>query len=182
MDFTNSITWNGAFNSVWGKIWVRMTETFKGNTNKHEMLCTVILICNKMKSQNLDKKTIEDLQNCTSKTNIKTFARKKNLFIKMSMFFNWKKHQTNPISRLFIYRAKNKLVKWDANNSYMYKSLTGLQFRKTYRVASQSDVVTLSSNVFPSCTIQNNCGNFFNLDSRFAKVGRRLGYWGDPLR
>ena len=43
------------------------------------------------------------------------------------------------------------------------------------RVASQLDVVTLSSNVFPSCTIQNNCGNFFNLDSRFAKAGRRLG-------
>ena len=43
------------------------------------------------------------------------------------------------------------------------------------RVASQLDVVTLSSNVFPSCTIQNNCGNFFNLDSPFAKEGRRLG-------
>ena len=28
---------------------------------------------------------------------------------------------------------------------------------------------------FPSCTIQNNCGNFFYLDSRFAKAGRRLG-------
>ena len=42
-------------------------------------------------------------------------------------------------------------------------------------VTSQLDVVTLSSNVFPSCTIQNNCGNFFNLDSRFAKAGRRLG-------
>ena len=60
-----------------------MTETFKVNTNKHEMLCTtVILICNKMKSQNLDKKTIEDLQNCTPKTNIKTFARKKKLIHK----------------------------------------------------------------------------------------------------
>ena len=35
--------------------------------------------------------------------------------------------------------------------------------------------MTLSSNVFPSCTIQNNCGNLFNLDSRFAKEGRRLG-------
>ena len=43
------------------------------------------------------------------------------------------------------------------------------------RVASQLDVVTLSSNVFPSCTIQNNCGNFFNLGSRFAKAGRPLG-------
>ena len=36
---------------------------------------------------------------------------KKHLFIKMSTFFNWKKHQTNPISSLFIYRATNKLVK-----------------------------------------------------------------------
>ena len=61
-----------------------MTETFNVNTNKHEMLCTtVILICNKMKSQNLDKKTIEDLvQNFTPKTNIKTFARKKTLIHK----------------------------------------------------------------------------------------------------
>ena len=75
----------------------------------------------------------------------------------MSKIFNLKKHQTNPISRLFIYRAKNKLVKWDANNSYMYQSLTGLQFRKTYRVALQLHVLTLSSNVFRSCTIQNNC-------------------------
>ena len=34
-----------------------MTETFNVNTNKHEMLfTTVILICNKMKSRNLDKK------------------------------------------------------------------------------------------------------------------------------
>ena len=52
------------------------------------------------------------------------------------------------------------------------------------RVALQLDVVTLSSNVFPSCTIQDNCGNLFNLDSRFAKAGRRLGpvymEMGDP--
>ena len=41
--------------------------------------------------------------------------------------------------------------------------------------ASQLDVVTLSSNIFLSRTIQNNCGNFFNLDSRFVKAGRRLG-------
>ena len=39
------------------------------------------------------------------------------------------------------------------------------------RVTSQLDVATLSSNVFPFCTIQKNLGNFFNLDSRFAKVG-----------
>ena len=62
----------------------------------------------------------------------------------------------------------------------MLQSLTGLQFRKTYqfplyRVTSELDVVALSSNVFHSCTIQKNCGNFFNLDSRFAKAGRRLG-------
>ena len=39
-----------------------MTETFNVNTNKHEMLCTtVILICNKMKSQNLDKKNYRRL-------------------------------------------------------------------------------------------------------------------------
>ena len=43
------------------------------------------------------------------------------------------------------------------------------------RVASQLDVVTLSSNVFPSCTIQNNCRKFVYLDSHFAKAGRRLG-------
>ena len=42
------------------------------------------------------------------------------------------------------------------------------------RVASQLDVVTLSSKAFPSCTIQNNCGNFYHLDNRFAKAGRRL--------
>ena len=68
----------------------------------------------------------------------------------------------------------------------MYQSLTGLQFRKTSLVsipimsrriaARRSDTLfERSSNVFPSCTIQNNCGNFFNLGSRFAKVGRRLG-------
>ena len=38
----------------------------------------------------------------------------------------------------------------------------------------QLDEVTLSSNVFRSCTMQNNCGNFFNLDSRCVKAGRRL--------
>ena len=70
----------------------------------------------------------------------------------------------------------------------MYQSLTGLQFRKTSfisipimsrRIAAParcSDTLfEHSSNVFPSCTIQNNCGNFFNLDTRFAKAGRRLG-------
>ena len=32
-----------------------------------------------------------------------------------------------------------------------------------------------TSLLFPSCTIRNNCGNFFNLDSRFVKAGKRLG-------
>ena len=90
-----------------------MTETFIVNTNKHiKMLCTtvilIILICNKIKNylQKLIHKIVE-------------------------VFFKLRNLQTNLISRLFIHRAKNKLVKWDANNSYMYQSLTGLQFRKT---------------------------------------------------
>ena len=38
----------GDFNSVWGKIRIKMTETFNVNTNKRKMLrTTVILICNK---------------------------------------------------------------------------------------------------------------------------------------
>ena len=51
MDFTNSITWGGGggdFNSVWGKIKFKMTETFNVNTNKHEMFrIKVILMWNK---------------------------------------------------------------------------------------------------------------------------------------
>ena len=50
MDFMNSVTKGGAFNSV-----------FNVNTNKHKMLyTTVILICNKMKNylQNLIHKNI----------------------------------------------------------------------------------------------------------------------------
>ena len=43
------------------------------------------------------------------------------------------------------------------------------------RRIGQLDVVTFSSNIFSSCAIQNNCGNFFKLDSHFAKAGRRLG-------
>ena len=71
------------------------------------MLCiTVILICNKIKNY---------LQNS---------------FTKMSKIFNWEITRLIQFLRLFI-RAKNKLVKWDTNNSYMYQSLTGLQFRKT---------------------------------------------------
>ena len=74
MDFMNSITHlglkggggGGAFNSVWGKIRVKMTETFIVNTNKHiKMLCTtvilIILICNKIKNylQKLIHKIVE---------------------------------------------------------------------------------------------------------------------------
>ena len=40
MDFMSSVSWGGAFNSVWGKIGVKMTETVIVNTNKHKMLCT----------------------------------------------------------------------------------------------------------------------------------------------
>ena len=68
----------------------------------------VILICNKIKKIYLQKLIHKNVE--------------------VSKLRN---HPTNPISRLFIHRAKNKLVKWDANNSYMYQSLTGLQFRKT---------------------------------------------------
>ena len=129
---------------------------------------------------NLGQKNYRRLKNVSPKTNIRTFTREKKIFIKISKFFELKKHQTNPVSRLFIYRAKNKLVKWDASNSYLHQSLTGLQFRKTYRfalcrVASQLDAATISSNVFSSCTIQNNCGNLFSLYSYFTKAGRRLG-------
>ena len=96
----------------------------------------------------------------------------------MSKFFNWE------ITRLIQFHdclfIDPRISWW--SDSYMNQSQTGLQSAKLnlhqfplFRVASQLDVVTLSSNVFPSCTIQNNCGNFFNLDSRFAKAGRRLG-------
>ena len=37
MDFMNSVTWGwGAFNSVWGKTQVEMTETFNVNTDKQK--------------------------------------------------------------------------------------------------------------------------------------------------
>ena len=120
-----------------------------------------------------------------------------NIFTKICGFFNWE------ITRLIQFHDClfiDPRISW-SSHSYMYQSLTGLQFRKIInnwyqfplcRVVSQLDVVTLSSNVFPSCTIQNNCGNFFNLDSLFAKESRHLGLftwrwgspgrWGDPLR
>ena len=59
----------------------------------------------------LGQKNYRRLTKLHPKNKHKDLREEKNLFIKMSMFFNWKKHQTNPISRLFIHRAKNKLVK-----------------------------------------------------------------------
>ena len=58
MDFMNSVTWGwGAFNSVWGKTQVEMTETFNANTDKQKMLCTtVIIICNMPLARKLRKK------------------------------------------------------------------------------------------------------------------------------
>ena len=149
MDFTNSITWGEgrwAFNSVWGKIRAKMTERFNLNTiNKHIKML-------------------------------------KNLFTKMSKFFNW---ETTRLIQFHDCLFIDPRISW-WSDSYMYQSLTGLQFRKTSfisipilsrRIAARcSDTLfEHSSNVFPSCTIQNNCGNFFNLDTRFAKAGRRLG-------
>ena len=106
----------------------------------------------------------------------------KNLFTKMSKFFDWE------ITRLIQFHdclfieprtswwSETQTIltctsHWQVCNS---AKLNLYQFPLCH-VASQLDVGTLSSNVFPSCTIQNNCGKFFNLDSRFAKVGRRLG-------
>ena len=133
-----------------------MTETFNVNTNKHEMLCTtVILICNNIKNY---------LQNLIH-----------------SSFFNWE------ITRLIQFHdclfIEPRISRWSETQTILTctshwpvcnsAKLNLYQFRLC-RVASLLDEVTLSSNVFPSCTIQNNCGNFFNLDSRFAKAGRRL--------
>ena len=103
-----------------------------------------------------------------------------NIFTTICGFFNW---EITRLIQLHDCLFIDPRISW-WSHSYMYQSLTGLQFRKVInnwyqfplcRVVSQLDVVTLSSNVFSSCTIQNNCGNFFNLDSRFAKAGRRLG-------
>ena len=79
----DNVQWTLRIQSLGTGLLIRSEEKYELEwLNKHEMLCTtVILICNKMKSQNLDKKTIEDLeQNFTPKTNIKTFARKKNTY------------------------------------------------------------------------------------------------------
>ena len=134
-----------------------MTETFNVNTNKHEMLCTtVILICNNIKNY---------LQNLIH-----------------SSFFNWE------ITRLIQFHdclfIEPRISWWSETQTVLTRtshwpvcnsSKLNLNQIPLFLVASQLDVVTLSSNVFPSCTIQNNCGNFFNLESRFAKAGRRLG-------
>ena len=69
------------------------------------------------------------------------------------------KHQTNPISLLLSSREEAGEVR---HKQFLHVPVT-------------DRFATLSSNVFPSCTIQNNCGNFFNLDSRLSKAGRRLG-------
>ena len=58
----------------------------------------------------------------------------------------------------------------------MYQSMTRLKFGKTSFISipiMSRRIAARSSD--PSCTIQNNWGNFFNLDTRFAKAGRRLG-------
>ena len=95
----------------------------------------------------------------------------------MSKFFNWE------ITRLIQFHDCLFIVGEVRRKQFLHVPVTdrlAIPQNLIYinfplcRVASQLDVVTLSSNVFPSCTIQNNCGNFFNLDSRFAKAGRRL--------
>ena len=139
------------------KIRIKISETFNVNTNKHKMLrTTVILICSKIKII------------C------------KNLFTKV--FFNWE------ITRLIQFDdclfIEPRISWWSETQTILTctshwpvcnsAKLNLYQFPLCH-VASQLDVVTLSSNIFPSCTIQNNCGNFFKLNSRFAKAGRRLG-------
>ena len=105
-----------------------------------------------------------------------------NIFTKICGFFNWE------ITRLIQFHdclfIEPRISWWSETQTILTctshwpvcnsAKLNLYQFPLCH-VASQLDVVTLSSNVFPSCTIQNNCGNFFNLDSRFAKAGRRLG-------
>ena len=135
-----------AFNWVWGKIRVKMAERFNVNTlNRHKML----------------KKTYS--QKCRSFCNweiTRLIQFHDCLFIEPRISW-WSETQT----------ILTCTSHWRVCNS---AKLNLYQF-PLCRVASQLDEVTLSSNVFPSCTIQNNCGNFFNLDSRFAKAGRRLG-------
>ena len=161
MDFTNSITWGGGggdFNSVWGKIRVKMTETFNVNTNKHKMSrTTVILICNKF---------INYLRTLIHK-NVEVFSWEITRLIKFHdcLFFEPRISWWSETEAIMTCTSHWPVCNCAKLNLYQFPLC---------RVASQLDVVTLSSNVFPSCTIQNNCGNFFNLDSRFAKAGRRF--------
>ena len=135
----------GASNSVWGKIRVKMTERFNVNT-------------------------------------INKHKMLKNLFTKMSKFFNWE------ITRLIQFHdclfIEPRISWWSETQTILtcashwpvcHSAILNLYQFPLCHVASQLDVVTLSSTVFPSCMIQNNCGNFFKLDSRFAKAGSRLG-------
>ena len=100
----------------------------------------------------------------------------KNLFTKMSKFFNLlitrliQFHDWLFIDPRISWWSETQTIltctcHWPACNS---AKLNLYQF-PLCRVALQLDLVILSSNFFPSCTIQNNCGNFFNLDSRFSK-------------
>ena len=91
---------------------------------------------------------------CPKKKNKPLIKKKKN-----QSFFLTEKHQTSPISLLLSSQEEAGEVR---HKQFLHVPVT-------------DRFATLSSNVFTSCTIQNNCGNFFNLDSRLAKAGRRLG-------
>ena len=90
-----------------------------------------------MKSQTYLNKNNRSKKKITLKqTTTRTFARKK----KNSRSFLSDKHQANPIS-LLISSQEEAVEAGDTNSSYMYSSLTGLRFCKTYefplcRVAS----------------------------------------------
>ena len=156
MDFMNSVTWCGAFNLVWGQIRVKMTETFN-------VFILINIKCYVLRSS-------------LFATKLKIIC--KNLFTKMSKFFNWE------IIRLIQFHdclfIEPRISWWSETQTILTCTSQWHQF-PLFSVASQLDVVTLSSNVFPSCTIPNNCGNFFNLDSRFAKAGSLFIWrWGSP--
>ena len=100
-----------------------------------------------MKSQNvLEQKQSKSKKKNHPKTNNNNnfFPKKKNLIHKKkkknSRSFLSEKHQANPIS-LLISSQEGAGEAGDTNSSYMYSSLTGLRFCKTYefplcRVAS----------------------------------------------
>ena len=136
-----------------------------------------------MKSQILGKKKLSKTKKYHPQNKHKDLHQGKKLFIKISkFFFNLKNtrliqsHDCLFIEPRISWWSETQAIltctsHWTVCNS---AKLNLYQFPLCH-VASQLDEVTLSSNVFPSRTIQNNCGNFFNLDSRFAKAGRRLG-------